>query len=78
MADPDEALVLFSAGLLEALSPLGLTSLLPEPESPDPDDDDPADDDSELEDFDEESGSEELLEPFDDDRDADPLRESLL
>ncbi len=34
LADPDEALaLLFSAGLLEALSPLGFASLLPELES---------------------------------------------
>ncbi len=74
LADPDEALaLLFSAGLLEASSPLGFASLLPELESLGL-----VDDDSELADFDEESESEELLELLGGDRDADPLRESLL
>lgn len=74
LADPDEALaLLFSAGLLEALSLLGLASLLLEPESLVV-----GDDDSEPEDFDEESESEELLALLEEDRDADPLRESLL
>lgn len=75
MAEPDELLApLFSVGLLAALSPpLGLASLLPEPESPDPDEED-----SELEGFDEESDSDELLPLLDDGRDAEPVRESLL
>jgi len=82
VAEPDEllALLFFSAGLLSALSPpLGLVSLLPEPEpepeSPELESPEPEDDESELADFDEESESDELLE---EEREAEPLRESLL
>jgi len=58
--------------LLAALSPpLGVASLLPEPESPAPDED-------ESEVFDEESDSDELLPLLADDRAAEPVRESLL
>lgn len=70
--EPDELpALLFWAGLLAAVSPpLGLASLLPEPDSLDPDDGE-----SELAGVDEESESDELPE---DERDAEPLRESLL
>lgn len=74
LAEPDEALaLLFSEDVLVALSPLGLPSLLPEPESLAF-----VDDDSELADLDEESESDELLDVLADERLADPVRESLL
>lgn len=72
--EPDELLLVFSAGLLAALSPpLGVASLLPEPDPLDPEEPE-----SEPDVFVDESESAELDELLEDERDAEPLRESLL